>query len=238
MQREIIAIDGPAAAGKSTVGRQLAARLGWIFFDTGLLYRGLTLLAQERGIAVHDAEALVALVPALDLRVGRASVSDGRAADVWLGQRDVTWALQGPNVNRDVSTVAALAPVRAALVEPQRRAVAREPAVVVGRDMGTAIFPDAALKVYLDASPLERARRRAAEQTALGAATTAADALPAIQHRDTLDAGRAVAPLAMAPDAVLLDSDRLTVEEVVQRIAALWQARASRLTLARGEGRP
>lgn len=225
MAAKVIAIDGPAAAGKTTVGRRLAERLGWTFFDTGVLYRALALLALERGVPVDDGPALAALARTMAVRVTRASVADGRDADVLLDGRDVTWAIRAPAVDAVVSRVAAAPEVRAALVEPQRRAARNGPAVVVGRDIGTVIFPDAALKVYLDASLAERARRRAADLRARGLPASEAEVLRDLTRRDQLDSERACAPLALPADGVVISTDGLSIDEVVDRVLALWRER-------------
>jgi CMP/dCMP kinase len=227
MGRPVIAIDGPAAVGKSTVGRRVADGLGWTFFDTGVLYRALTWLAAERGVPLDDEERLADLAGNLHVEVGRPSVVDGRDADVLLADRDITWDVRSPLVDRSVSLVAALPKVRAALVPAQRRAAARGPAVVVGRDIGTAIFPDAALKVYLDAALPERARRRAAEFVARGAEGERSAVLADLARRDLLDSGRAHAPLAMSRDAVRVETDGRAIDEVVEAVLACWLARTA-----------
>jgi CMP/dCMP kinase len=221
----VIAIDGPAAVGKTTVGRRLADRLGWTFLDTGVLYRALTWVALQRGVAADDEPTLARLAAELDVEVRRPSVADGRDADVLLAGQDVTWAIRSSAVDGLVSPVAALGAVREALVPVQRTAARDGGAVVVGRDIGTAIFPDADLKVYLDAAPAERARRRSAELAARGALREPAAVLAELQARDALDAGRAHAPLRAAPDAVCLSTDGIGVEAVVDRILSLWRAR-------------
>ena len=225
MTLEVITIDGPAAVGKTTVGRRVAQRLGWTFFDTGVLYRALTWLAQQHGLLIDNAGELAGLASTLDVRVQAPTVADGRDADIMLDGTDVTWAIRSPEVNRDVSPVAALPAVREALVAPQRNAARAGRAVVVGRDIGTVIFPDAALKVFLQAPAEERARRRGAELAVRGVRRAAADVLQELRARDTLDAQRADAPLVAAADAVRLDTEGLTVEEVADRIVGLWSAR-------------
>ncbi len=226
MARRIIAVDGPAAVGKTTVGRRLASRLGWTFLDTGVLYRALAWLALERGIPVDDDSALSELAASLSVRVSRPSVADGREADVLLLGVDVTWQIRAPAVDRVVSVVAGLPGVRAALVDPQRQAASLEGAVVVGRDIGTVIFPDAALKVYLEASIEERARRRAAELASRGGAVDIQEVLAELRQRDALDSGRPTAPLAVATDAVLVPTDARSVDEVVDGLLALWWERS------------
>ena len=225
MSEPVIAIDGPAAVGKTTVGRRLANRLGWTFLDTGVLYRALAWQAAKEGVPPDDEQRLAAMARDLDVQVSRPSVADGRDADVWLAGHDVTWRLRAPAVDATVSIVAALPAVREALVPAQRRAAAHGPAVVVGRDIGTVIFPDAALKVFLNAGAEVRARRRALDRAARGTASELPGILADLQRRDALDSGRAHAPLAVPPDAVLLDTDRRDADEVVEAVLALWRAR-------------
>ena len=226
VQRPIIALDGPAGAGKSAVGALLAARLGWLFVDTGVFYRALTWVAIQRGIAADDEIRLAKLARGLDVHIRAPSVTDGRALDILVGGEDVTMALRAPAVDHAVSVVAALPAVRRALSEPQRAAVGEREAVVAGRDIGTIIFPDAGLKVFLDASAVERARRRRAQLAEQGVAVGVDNVLAALVRRDTLDSSRASAPLAIAADAERLATDGLLVEEVVARIEALWRRRA------------
>ncbi len=208
------------------MGRKVAAALGWTFFDSGLLYRALTWLAQRRGVTLDDVAGLVALARNLDVRVQPPSVPDGRDADVLLDGVDVTWELRSPAVDRAVSVVSAVPAVREALVAPQRRAVGEMPAVVAGRDIGTVIFPDAMLKVYLEASLEERARRRARELAARGVAVDLDAVRQDLARRDALDSARACAPLQAAPDAVWLDTERRGPDEVAAQIVALWRARS------------
>lgn len=225
MSPSVIAIDGPAAVGKTSVGRRLADRLGWTFLDTGVLYRALAWLGLERGIGPDDEARLAALARGLDAQVTRPSKADGREADVRVGGVDVTWSIRSPTVEAVVSTVAALPGVRAALIPVQRRAAQAGPAVVVGRDIGTVIFPDAALKIYLQATEAERARRRAAELAERGLAPERGAVLDNLRRRDTLDSEREHAPLAAAADAVRVVTDGRTVDEVVAAIMALWRGR-------------
>lgn len=225
MTSAIIAIDGPAAVGKTTVGRQVADRLGWSYLDSGVLYRALTWQALQQGVPLDAVERLARLADDLDVLVRPASCADGRDADVLVDGRDVTWALRSPDVDRAVSLVAALAPVRRALITPQRRAVAEQAAVVTGRDIGTVIFPDAALKVFLVAAPGERARRRQAQLAAQGTALDQATVLADIERRDALDTDRASAPLVAAADAVHLDTEKRSIDALVDEIIRLWQER-------------
>src|SRR5678816_1772096 len=156
----IIAIDGPAASGKSTIGLRLANALDYIFFDTGVMYRAVTWLALERGIDVYDEAAITVLAEETQIDVAPASKPDGRACDVLVDGRDITWEVRSRKVDENVSIVAAYAGVRTALSRQQRRIGQRGKIVMVGRDIGTVVLPDADLKIYLDATAEERARRR------------------------------------------------------------------------------
>ena len=217
----IIAIDGPAASGKSTIGLRLAEALGYIFFDTGVMYRAVTWLALERGIDVHDEAAVTALAEEMHIDVAPASKSDGRACDVLVDGRDITWETRGRKVDANVSIVAAYRGVRRALSQQQRRVGQRGKIVMVGRDIGTVVLPDADLKIYLDATAEERARRRYDEIVARGGSTDYDAILRRVIERDRIDSTRDVAPLKAAEDAVVLDSDKLTADEVFEQILAL-----------------
>ena len=225
MPEHVIAIDGPAAVGKTTVGSRLAERLGWTFLDTGVLYRALAWLALDRNVPPDDDARLTALAKDLNVRVTRPSMNDGRQADVVVGRRDVSREIRGAEVDRAVSIVAALPGVRAALIPAQRRAAAGAPAVVVGRDIGTIIFPAAELKVFLEAGVQERARRRAAELAARVEAAPIAAVATDLQRRDALDSERTHAPLAAAADAVRINTEGQTAKQVADHIFALWHDR-------------
>ena len=201
---KVIAIDGPAGSGKSTVARRLADRLGLEYLDTGAMYRAVTFAALRRGIDPADPEPVAALARAVDLEVGLDAV---RVDDV-----DATIEIRGPEVSRAVSLVAANAEVRTELVRRQREwATERGGGVLEGRDIGTVVFPDAVLKVYLSARPDVRAERRAAEVTDLDYETVAAD----MARRDALDQGRDADPLRRADGALEIDTSDMTVEEIV-----------------------
>lgn len=204
----MIAIDGPAGSGKSTVARGLARRLGLDYLDTGAMYRAVTFAVLRRGADPQDAAATVNVARSAELVVGEDSVQvDGV---------DATIEIRGPEVSRAVSIVSANPDVREELVRRQREWVAqRGGGVVEGRDIGTVVFPDALLKVFLVARPEVRAERRAAEVTQLAYETVAAD----IARRDALDEGRAASPLKMADDALEIDTSDLTVEQVVDELA-------------------
>jgi cytidylate kinase len=210
-----IAIDGPAGAGKSTVGAALAACLGYAYFDTGVLYRAVTLAALRQGVAPTDAAALAAIAGALDLAFAPPAVDDGRQMTVLLDGEDVTWALRQPAVNEAVSIVSAHPAVRQALLERQRDIGRRGRVVMVGRDIGTTVLPDAPLKIYLDASAPVRARRRVQELRARGQPADEATELASVLRRDELDSRRAASPLRPAPDAVRIDTDALDVDGVL-----------------------
>lgn len=215
-----ITIDGPSAAGKSSVGHRLAQRLGYAFLDTGAMYRALTWLALERGTDPEDEAALGALARRAKIEVGPPPPG-GDESSVRVEGRDVTPLLRATVVEQAVSLVSRVPAVRRALVELQRRLATNGPVVVTGRDIGTVVLPQADLKVYLDASLEERARRRHLELVAMGRETTVAEVLEEIRRRDSLDQGRETSPLRPAPDAVVINTDGLSLEQVVERILVL-----------------
>jgi cytidylate kinase len=221
-----ITIDGPAGVGKSTVGARLAARLGYVFFDTGVLYRAVTLAALRRGVALDDPAGLADLAAGLALAVHTPTVADGRQATILLDGEDVTWALRQPEVNQAVSIVSAVAGVRQALLERQREIGRRGRVVMVGRDIGATVLPDAGLKIYLDASLAVRARRRYDELRARGEPVDLAAVQAMLERRDQLDTERAASPLRPAPDAIRIDTDALDIKGVLAHILALLPAAA------------
>lgn len=217
----IIAIDGPAASGKSTLGKRLADALGYLFFDTGVMYRAVTWAALQRGIPIEDEVGVTRLAETVQIDVRPPSRQDGRACDVLVDGVDCTWETRRPEVDANVSPVSAYAGVRRALAAQQRRIGLRGRVVMVGRDIGTVVLPEADLKIYLDASPEERARRRYREILGRGEQADYEDILAGVRRRDQIDSTRAVAPLRPAEDAVILDSDRLDADEVFARVEAL-----------------
>ncbi|MFN8676433.1 MAG: (d)CMP kinase [Thermomicrobiales bacterium] len=217
----VIAIDGPAAAGKSTVARTVAERLGALLFDTGALYRVIALLALRGNVSPHNEEALCRLAVNTRIDIRPPSVPDGRLFDVLIGGEDVTWRIREPDVGSIVSQVSEHAEVRAALMPLQRRIASAGPVVMVGRDIGTVVVPDAGLKIYLDASPEERARRRYAESHARDASVTLDEVRQETLARDAIDIARAAAPLRPASDATLVQTDDLDIDEVVTVIIGL-----------------
>jgi cytidylate kinase len=212
----VIAIDGPVASGKTSVAVGLAERLEALVLDTGLFYRALAWVAAERGIDPNDALSLARAAQRIEMTATRLVGARAHTCRALVDGADVTDKLSSRSVEAIVSAVARHPEVRAALVEPQRRAVAGRVAVAAGRDMGTRIFPDARLKVFLQARPETRARRRAAQKQADGPVQEAT-VLQAILERDAADAAQS----APAPDAVTLDTTDLTLEQVVDRIEAL-----------------
>jgi cytidylate kinase len=217
----IIAIDGPAASGKSTVGLRLAGELGYLFFDTGVMYRAITWLALDHDMNLDDEASITALAEKTPIDVAPASKSDGRACDVLVAGRDITWETRLPDVEANVSVVSAYRGVRAALSAQQRRIGKRGRIVMVGRDIGTVVLPDADLKIYLDASAEERARRRYDEIIARSGSADYEDILAKVIERDRIDSTRDVAPLKVASDAVVLHTDTLTADEVFEQVLAL-----------------
>ncbi len=213
--KNLIAIDGPAASGKSTLAEIIAKKLGYFYFDTGVMYRAATLEALERFGNVDDEEKVSELTEKIRIDVQAPSVLDDRRLDVLVDGRDVTWEIRTPLVDKNVSKVSAYKDVRNALTEQQRRIGARGNMVMVGRDIGTVVFPDAKKKIYLDASPEERAMRRYKENLCRGGKSTYEDILVSIRNRDKIDSSRVVAPLRIASDACIINSDRKTVDQVV-----------------------
>lgn len=214
----IIALDGPAASGKSTVGRRLADTLGYLFFDTGIMYRAVTWIALNHDMDLHNEEAISSMAQSAQIDVRQPTQNDGRAFDVIVGGKDVTWDVRSGDVDSNVSLVSAYAGVRAALTEKQRRIGLRGKVVMVGRDIGTVVLPEADLKIYMDASAEERARRRYDEILERGEKADYNDILAKMIERDRLDSTRAVAPLRPADDAVIIDTDKMTEEQVYQRV--------------------
>lgn len=217
MRGPVIAIDGPAGAGKSTVSRALARRLGLRYVDTGAMYRVVGLMASRQGLDLEDTGALAELCDAVEIRFEDV---DGELR-VWADDCDVTEEIRSGAAGQQASRISAVAVVRERLVARQR-AMGREGGVVMeGRDIGTVVFPDADVKVFLTASLEERARRRWADLRARGEQVSLADVREEIARRDARDQGRAHSPLRPAPGAVVVDTTGVAVEEVVRRIAQL-----------------
>jgi cytidylate kinase len=217
----IVAIDGPAASGKSTLGRRLADSLGYLFFDTGVMYRAVTWGALQRGLEISDESAVTNLAETARIDIRPPSKDDGRACDILLDGADITWETRCPDVEANVSPVSAYRGVRQALASQQRRIGLRGRVIMVGRDIGTVVLPEADLKIYLDASAEERARRRYKEILQRGGQVDYEQVLTGVRNRDEIDSTRAFSPLCAAEDAVILDSEKLNADEVFTKVEAL-----------------
>lgn len=209
-----VAIDGPAGAGKSTIARAAAAQLGFVYVDTGALYRTIGLAVCRRGIAGTDTQGIVDTLPAIQVAL---TYQDG-AQHVLLDGEDVSDAIRTPQISAYASQVSAVPDVRAYLLDLQRDMARRQSVIMDGRDIGTVILPDAKVKIFLTASPEKRAARRCAELREKGEDVTVEGILADMERRDALDASRAVAPLRQAEDAVRVDTSDLTLEQSIQAV--------------------
>jgi cytidylate kinase len=220
----VVAIDGPAASGKSTTARLVAERLGFLYLDTGAMYRAVTWSVLERGLDPDDADAVEALVDGLHLEV----VSDGTGGRFRVQGEDVTDRLRAPRISRSVSRVSRHPSVRRAMVRIQRELARDRRVVVEGRDIGTVVFPEASVKIYLAASLEERAERRRRELRDAGVEQSRTELISEIRARDEIDSGREDSPLRQAPDAVLLDTTGLTIEEQVAEVVRVVRGALAR----------
>jgi CMP/dCMP kinase len=220
-----IAIDGPAASGKTTVGEKVARQLDFLFFDTGIMYRAVTLAVLRSAIDPNNEAPVSALAETVRIDVDPPSNDDGRLADVLLDGTDVTWDVRSREVESHVSVVSTYKGVRDAMTTQQRRIGARGNVVMVGRDIGTVVFPDADLKVFLEASAEERARRRYTELINRGQTADFEQILTSTRQRDEIDRNRVIAPLRPAEDAVIMMTDDVTIDDVVQNILSLIKER-------------
>jgi len=217
----VIALDGPSASGKSTLGERLAKSLNFIYLDTGVMYRAVTLAVLNMGVDVSDENAVSRIAEKLDLDVRPPSVDDGRSNDIILNNEDVTWTIRTAEVEKNVSQVSAYSRVRQAMTKIQRKIGQRGKVVMVGRDIGTVVLPDAEIKLYLDASAEERARRRFLELRKRGKDVEFSDILQDMIKRDQFDSSRLIAPLKPAEDAIIINSDDMNADDVYQHIIGL-----------------
>jgi cytidylate kinase len=220
-QRIIVAIDGPAGAGKSTIAKSVAAKLGFVYIDTGAMYRAVALWALRAGIPETDVHKLEQL--ALQAEITFAAGSQA----VYLNGEDVTEAIREPDVSAAASKVSAISGVRRALVDKQREMGAVGSVVMEGRDIGSVVFPDARVKIFLDAPSPERVQRRKLELAGRGVQSDAHATAKAIDERDHRDRTRAEAPLVQAPDAVYVDSGGLTIDEVEEQVLKIIRERTA-----------
>jgi cytidylate kinase len=216
-----IAIDGPAASGKTTVAEKLAKCLGYIFFDTGVMYRAVTLTALKKFHGVDDEDQVAILAETIQIDVTLPTQNDGRLYTVLVDGKDITWEIRTPEVDANVSQVSAYRRVRTALTLQQRKIGERGMVIMVGRDIGTVVMPDAPLKIYLDASVEERARRRYMEVVSRGQKAKYEEILEAMKKRDQIDSSRAIAPLMPASDAIIIQTDGMGIGEVVDHVKGL-----------------
>jgi CMP/dCMP kinase len=220
-ERIVVAIDGPAGSGKSTIARRLAARLGFLYIDSGAMYRAVGLWALHAGVELTDMHRLEQLA-----RAARIELEPGGSL-VLLNGEDVTEAIRTPEVADAASRVSTVPGVRRALVEQQRSMSEQTSVVMEGRDIGTVVFPDAGIKIFLDADPSERAERRLREAAGKGQAADRDETTRQIRERDQRDRTRAEAPLIQAPDAIYVDSTGLTIDQVEEAILKIIRARIS-----------
>jgi CMP/dCMP kinase len=232
MKNPRVAIDGPAGAGKSTVARRLAERLGFVLVDTGALYRTVALIARREGLSWDDEPAVTRVAERLNVghqilpERGEVGATGGSGVRVFVGGEDVSLAIREPEMGMGASRVSAIPGVRAALLDAQRSAGERGGVVLEGRDIGTVVFPDAEVKFFLTASPAVRAQRRFEELSARGAQVTLEETLTDVIERDKADTERPIAPLKQASDAILVDSSTSDVDEIVEAMAKTVEARA------------
>jgi CMP/dCMP kinase len=220
----VITVDGPSGSGKGTVSRAAAKALGWSLLDSGALYRLVALAGRRGSIGLDDGPALAKLAGEMDIRFGSDSAGDEM---IWLDGQQVTGALRTEEAGNDASKVAALIPVRAALLERQRR-FAKPPGLVAdGRDMGTVVFPLADVKIFLTASPVERALRRHKQLKQKGVAANLAALSLEIAERDQRDMSRAISPLVASADAVMMDTTSMSIDAVVGRLLEIARGRLS-----------
>lgn len=220
-----IAIDGPAASGKSTLAIALADYLKFLYFDTGVMYRGITLVALNGGNSLPSEERCVELAKSTRIDVHPPSEQDGRLYDVFIDGKDQTLEIRFPHVDANVSVVSAYPDVRTALTRQQRRIALQGDVVMVGRDIGTVVLPEADIKIYLDASVEERARRRYSECMARGDKVEYEEVLNSMRQRDKIDSNRRVAPMKPADDAIIISSNGKTAKQIFTQVTEMLEER-------------
>ena len=220
-----IAIDGPAASGKTTIGTIVANKIGYMCLDTGIMYRAVAFQALKEGIEIADETVVTRLAERIAIDIQPATSEDGRQFEVMINGEDHTWDIRTAAVNATVSEVSVYLGVRRAMTVQQRKIAEKGKIVMIGRDIGTVVLPDAELKIYLDASVEVRAQRRYVEDLSHGKDACLEDVIESLRHRDEIDSGRAIAPLKAADDAIIIDSDKMTVYEVVEFVMGLLDNR-------------
>jgi cytidylate kinase len=220
-----IAIDGPAASGKSTIGNLIANKLGYVSLDTGIMYRAVAFQALQEGVNVFDDDAVSTLAERIAIDIRPSAKGDGSQFDVIIDGIDHTWDIRSPEVNQVVSEVSVYPRVRNAMTLLQREIAKNGKIVMIGRDIGTVVLPHAEMKIYLEASVEVRAQRRYIEELSRGKKICLDEIAESLRHRDEIDSGRAVAPLRPAEDAIVVNTDDMTVFEVVEFILGLISKR-------------
>jgi cytidylate kinase len=218
---EIIAIDGPAGSGKSTIGKLLAEYLDYLYFDTGVMYRAVTLAAINQGIDIENELRVSSIAKNVKIDLQTPTINDGRDCDILMAGQDVTWDIRSPEVDAKVSIVSAYPKVRHVLSEKQRQIGLQGRVVMMGRDIGTVVLPEADLKIYLEASLEERARRRYRERIQRREDVDYNSILTMLRERDRIDSTREFAPLKPADDSIVIDTDRLNIQQVFATIVKL-----------------
>jgi cytidylate kinase len=218
-----IAIDGPVASGKSSVGKKIATALGFLFLDTGVMYRAVTWAALANGIPIFEELMVTKLAEEIDIKIQKPSLDDGRINDIFVNSVDITWEIRKSSVNQNVSEVSQYRGVREILTIKQRQIAEAGNIVMAGRDIGTVVLPDADVKIFLDASVEERANRRYKEKKNRQVNVFLKEIIKNVRHRDMIDSTRQIAPLIPAKDAIIINTDEKTVEEVAAEIIELIQ---------------
>lgn len=219
----VITIDGPVASGKSSVGLILAKKLGYLFLDTGIMYRAVTWAAINQKVNINDKKAISSLAQQIDIEIQPPTIFDGRINDVFVNKVDVTWKIREPEVNENVSQVSRYQLVRKALTEQQREFGKRGKVVMAGRDIGTIVMPNAELKIFLEASVEERSLRRYNEEIKRGKQIDLEDIIKNVEMRDKIDSSRKIAPLIPATDAVIIITDGREISKIVDEILAILE---------------